>query len=126
MEIKRDQIGRFQKGNYAGFGFKKGHVPSNKGKHHTEDTIKKISNAKIEYWKDKKLSYNEFRFKQNARKKAQRNLNLKPCCEICGSKENLQRHHLDYTQPYKIVTLCFSCHRKLHNRRIKPCQVTLQ
>jgi hypothetical protein len=121
MGIQRDAKGRFKKGAYAGFGFEKGHIPLNKGEKKSIETIKKISDAKKEFWKDKKLSYEEFRFRENSRKKAERNTILKPCCENCGSTENLQRHHFDYNDPYKIVTLCFSCHRKLHNRRITLC-----
>jgi len=37
-------------------------------------------------------------------------------CEHCGSTENLCRHHPDYTKPFSIVTLCHSCHMKLHSK----------
>lgn len=57
-------------------------------------------------------------------------LQLNPCCEICGSIDNLQVHHIispfegyyapaDYDRlAYDInnlQTLCEICHNKLHN-----------
>lgn len=35
-------------------------------------------------------------------------------CSLCGSTENLERHHPDYSKPLEIVTLCESCHRRIH------------
>lgn len=49
-------------------------------------------------------------------------------CVICGSKENLQVHHLFYPIPQEhiwevplkfLVTLCKDCHNKVHNRTIE-------
>ena len=37
-------------------------------------------------------------------------------CLECGSTENLVRHHPDYNKPKNVVTLCTSCHIKLHIR----------
>ena len=31
-------------------------------------------------------------------------------CEICGTTEDLQKHHPDYSKPLEIVTLCRQCH----------------
>ena len=45
--LGRDDKGRYIKGNYAGYGFKKGHIPWSKGKHPSLETINKISNALI-------------------------------------------------------------------------------
>lgn len=43
---------------------------------------------------------------------------LKECCDICGSTEHLQVHHLDRNiknnSPSNLRTLCQSCHMKLH------------
>lgn len=43
---------------------------------------------------------------------------LKECCEFCGSTEHLDVHHLDKNiknnLPSNLVTLCHSCHMKLH------------
>ena len=43
----RDKKGRFIKGDYTGFGFKKGHIPWSKGKHPSIETIRKISGSLI-------------------------------------------------------------------------------
>jgi len=40
-------------------------------------------------------------------------------CFFCGAKENLNRHHLDYNNPYKIIILCRKCHSKLHRKVVK-------
>jgi len=34
-------------------------------------------------------------------------------CKSCGSTENLERHHPDYSKPLEIITLCRICHNKL-------------
>ena len=35
-------------------------------------------------------------------------------CIRCGSKELLQRHHLDYDKPLEVVILCHQCHVDEH------------
>lgn len=35
-------------------------------------------------------------------------------CEFCSSAESLCGHHLDYSFPYIIVTVCRTCHKWLH------------
>lgn len=37
-----------------------------------------------------------------------------PKCESCGSTINLQKHHPDYSKPTLFITLCSSCHVRLH------------
>ena len=37
---------------------------------------------------------------------------LKEKCEICGSIEKLERHHLDYNKKTEFMTLCRICHLK--------------
>ena len=37
-------------------------------------------------------------------------------CGNCGTIENLERHHPDYSKPLMFVTLCRSCHAKIHRR----------
>jgi len=34
-------------------------------------------------------------------------------CNICGSTENLERHHPDYSKPKIFETLCRDCHNKI-------------
>lgn len=36
-------------------------------------------------------------------------------CQICGNTENIVNHHTSY-DPEKIIKVCCSCHRKIHNK----------
>ncbi|MFW9991887.1 MAG: HNH endonuclease [Candidatus Odinarchaeota archaeon] len=73
-------------------------------------------------------SYYEKKVKPNA---PYSKVNIRRCmerdefmCRICGSKEHLQVHHLDNRGPHisplanndltNLITLCASCHHKLH------------
>lgn len=38
-------------------------------------------------------------------------------CSNCGSKENLIKHHPDYSMPLKVVILCTRCHNRIHNSK---------
>lgn len=49
------------------------------------------------------------------RKKAQRAFKVKKCSK-CGSKKNLQRHHINTKDPLAVRVLCQSCHAALHIR----------
>ena len=35
-------------------------------------------------------------------------------CTLCKSNKRLERHHPDYSKPLLIITLCKSCHYKIH------------
>lgn len=35
-------------------------------------------------------------------------------CKICGSEENVEAHHEDYSKPLDILWLCSTCHHKIH------------
>src|SRR3990167_3319507 len=53
--------------------------------------------------------------KNTIRKQSQRLMNLTgKSCGNCGSIENLQRHHPDYTVPGNMKILCQTCHKNLH------------
>ena len=52
--------------------------------------------------------------KVNARNMAERLVKLKSACEICSSKERLQRHHWNYKKPLMVNTLCSDCHTIQH------------
>ena len=41
------------------------------------------------------------------------NIQKKPC-EICGSMENLEAHHDDYSKPLQVRWLCRRHHKQLH------------
>lgn len=84
------------------------------GKKHSENTKDRISEASKEYQKDRKLSKEERRKVVNARVKAQKRIALKSSCEICGSIDNLQRHHWNYEKPLMVNTLCQNCHEIQH------------
>jgi len=49
----------------------------------------------------------------NAQRIAER-IPLKESCEECGSKDQLERHHPDYSKPKEFVTLCRRCHQAKH------------
>lgn len=38
-------------------------------------------------------------------------------CAQCGSTENREQHHPDYSKPDLTVTLCRNCHQKLHGKK---------
>ena len=60
----------------------------------------------------------EYREKTKEKKKAQNlahtSIPLDDKCSSCGSTENLERHHPDYSKPLEVVTLCQSCHKRIH------------
>jgi len=35
-------------------------------------------------------------------------------CQVCGSKDNIEAHHVDYSTPEDVRWICSDCHRKLH------------
>lgn len=37
------------------------------------------------------------------------------CCDLCGSTENLQRHHPDYSSS-ECWLVCQKCHTQIHMR----------
>jgi len=57
-----------------------------------------------------------------ARSQANIHIELKPCCEICKSTNNLQRHHWNYDKPLLVNTLCSTCHQIQHVKQFnKSC-----
>ena len=64
------------------------------------------------------MEYNEFL--KTKKWKDFRNKNIKTNCEICGNKEKLNLHHLDYKNlfnEYLVSTVCQKCHKKIHFSR---------
>lgn len=56
----------------------------------------------------------EFKRKKLLRRKHQYHVKKKVCTE-CGSKNNLEIHHLDYKTIDLFQILCRRCHREIHN-----------
>ena len=52
----------------------------------------------------------------SAQIKAQRNIVLLACCEICGEPAT-DRHHPNYSKPLEVMHLCGKCHRQIHWER---------
>ena len=86
---------------------------------------KKEENKPPRNWEDikkrDKQYYQRFKYyyskeeqeKAKVRRRA-RAIPLAECCEFCGDRENLMRHHPDYNEPLIFVTCCASCHRWIH------------
>ena len=80
----------------------------------TDERNGKIINLK-EFYKESS------NIKRNIRTSSKK-FSLKENCERCGSKERLERHHINYTEsPKKFLTLCFNCH-KLIEKQTPPVQ----
>ena len=61
-----------------------------------------------------KKYYDANREKRLAKMQAWKYIPIEARCENCGSKENLERHHPDYSKPLEVMTLCRKCHATLH------------
>lgn len=66
----------------------------------------------------KKRMQEKYPEKVSARKKVHQalrsgKLERKPCT-ICGSTENIEAHHIDYSKPMNVKWICRKHHRELH------------
>jgi hypothetical protein len=78
---------------------------------------KKILPIQIEY---KRLKYHkdkEFRKIDNIRKLTSHRISLKnKRCSICGKSKDLQKHHINYKKPFRIIILCRKHHNLIHKK----------
>lgn len=74
---------------------------------------------RIEYQKNRRARNPE---KEDARRAimwAVRRGWIKPSpCEVCGTRENLQAHHDDYSKPLEVRWLCFKHHREIAHGQV--------
>jgi len=77
-----------------------------KGEEYRKNNLGKFAEKAKKY---RKNHPNQIVAQQQAQK-----IKLKNECEVCGTTENLQRHHWDYNQPMLINTLCQQCHTIQH------------
>jgi len=59
--------------------------------------------------------------KRHAENQAYQHIPLGDKCELCGSTDWLERHHMDYSKPLEIKTLCRSCHAKQRAKLSDNC-----
>lgn len=43
-----------------------------------------------------------------------KNPKIEKVCQVCGSKERIEFHHIDYSRPYVVNILCKYCHSNVH------------
>jgi len=68
----------------------------------------------------KKWSLKQPKQHNAARAMARRNVPINQPCSQCGSKENLARHHPDYSKPKDVIILCRKCHAAAHSKYLHP------
>jgi hypothetical protein len=86
----------------------------NKMKEYYDNHKEEIIKNNIVYYKK---NYNKNREKIISRSKTHYLIEIKPCCEICGSTEKLERHHWRYDKPEIANTLCKECHQIQHTKK---------
>lgn len=77
-----------------------------------ENQVKERLRTRERYRNDPKVKVR--RVVQNAKR---RGLIKDRPCVICGSKEQIEHHHENYSKPFEFIYLCAPCHRKLHKER---------
>lgn len=79
--------------------------------------------ARTNYRRQKKLVYSDAFRKNNPEKKAAHTLVhnrlrsgeiVRQPCEVCGTTENIQAHHDDYSKPLEVRWLCQIHHKIVH------------
>lgn len=77
-------------------------------KYYSSDKYKEIN-------RNKTMKYNKkTAHKVSARVASRIKISIDSCCKKCGGKNKLERHHPNYNNPLRVITLCRVCHLKLH------------
>lgn len=103
---------------------KKGEKNPNWGKHPSEETRKKQSEShkgeRSPFWRGG-VSFELYGLEFNKELKSKIRHRDGNKCGLCGSKDLLHIHHVDYDKknndPANLVTLCLPCHSKTNTRR---------
>lgn len=74
----------------------------------------KAKQKRKDYYHNVEKSDSEFRMKNKVRLLSKTHVKKGDKCEKCGSVQDLQFHHPDYSKPYFVMTLCRTCHCKEH------------
>ncbi len=46
-----------------------------------------------------------------------------PTCQGCGIECKTNAHHPNYTNPFRIIWLCNSCHKKIHGKGLENREI---
>lgn len=77
----------------------------------------KVLPQQIKYKMQRYKQDSKFHKLDNIRKIATHNIPLdNKKCANCKTKNDLQRHHPDYTKPKQVIILCRKCHNNLHEK----------
>ena len=99
-----------------------------------QEAKKKLASYMIKWRKTNPKKYRILKIKQ--RKKENKNKIKrrawrndyrlrKNYCELCGSKDKLEFHHIDYIN-HSGITVCFNCHRNKIHQKMEGGQKTWQ
>lgn len=58
--------------------------------------------------------YYKYPIKSKARSMANSVLTEQPC-EVCGSADDIEKHHFDYSKPLEVIFLCNPHHTEIHS-----------
>ncbi len=123
-KIRGGLLTRFSKGNTVNLGKKYSLERRKKiaigriGLKHSKQTLEKFRmriGTKSPNWKGGISSYSSG-WTHSLKKKIK--LRDKNQCKLCNKRERLHVHHIDFTKsnhhPNNLITLCISCHRRIH------------
>jgi hypothetical protein len=76
--------------------------------------VKKRYQKDREKIREKQKVYRKMHKREKRVQRLSESIPIGPQCQICGAIENLEKHHPDYSKPLEVITLCRSCHRRVH------------